>query len=428
MRLTSRPARTIAVAAALVLGASACTADTGTDSDIGKGGVTEPTTIEFWHFFADREAKVIEEVVKDFEKKNDKITVTIKSGQDDEKMKQAIAAGQPVDVGLSYSTDIVGTFCSKDAWRDLGPYIDRDKVKLDQFPEVVRGYTAYKGVQCSMPMLADVYGLYYNKDLLKAGGYTEPPKTMTELAAMGDKLTKLDAKGNIVQAGFVPLMPFYENVASHLGPSWGAEWFDKDGKPTLSTDPGWAEMLTWQKALLDKHGVDKWKKFAAGAGDEFSADNAFMRGKVALNIDGEYRQAFIKADTPQLNYGTAVMPVGGRQERPVRLRLRHRQHHGYRPRLEEPGSCLAAHQVPEHRHRRDRQALRRPPEHSHDGSRAEEVVAQGRRTVQALHRGLREPEELLDPGDAERRRAAEHLRDVHRQLAVGQGPGSPEGS
>jgi multiple sugar transport system substrate-binding protein len=309
VRLTSRPARTIAVAAALVLGASACTADTGTESDVGKGGVTEPTTIEFWHFFADREAKVIEEVVKDFEKKNDKITVTIKSGQDDEKMKQAIAAGQAVDVGLSYSTDIVGTFCSKNAWRDLKPYIERDKVDLDQFPEVVRGYTAYKGVQCSMPMLADVYGLYYNKDLLKAGGYTEPPKTMSELAAMGDKLTKLDAKGNIVQAGFVPLMPFYENVASHLGPSWGAEWFDKDGKPTLSTDPGWAEMLKWQKALVDKHGVAKWKKFAAGAGDEFSADNAFMRGKVALNIDGEYRQAFIKADTPNLNYGTAVMPV-----------------------------------------------------------------------------------------------------------------------
>jgi multiple sugar transport system substrate-binding protein len=164
-------------------------------------------------------------------------------------------------------------------------------------------------VQCSMPMLADVYGLYYNKDLLKAGGFTEPPKTMSELAAMGDKLTKLDAKGNIVQAGFVPLMPFYENVASHLGPSWGAKWFDDNGKPTLSTDPGWAEMLTWQKALLDKHGVEKWKKFAAGAGDEFSADNAFMRGKVALNIDGEYRQAFIKADAPKLNYGTAVMPV-----------------------------------------------------------------------------------------------------------------------
>jgi multiple sugar transport system substrate-binding protein len=295
--------------AALALGATACTAGTESSSEAGKSGVTEPTTIEFWHFFADREAKVIDDVVKDFMAKNPKITVNVKSGQDDEKMKQAIAAGKAVDVGLSYSTDIVGTFCSKKAWQDLGSYIKRDKVDLDMFPKVVRGYTAYKGVQCSMPMLADTYGLYYNKDLLKAGGFTEPPKTMSELAAMGDKLTKLDAKGNIVQAGFVPLMPFYENVASHVGPSFDAEWFNDKGEPQIGKDPGWAEMLTWQKALLDKHGVDKWKKFAAGAGDEFSDDNAFQRGKVALHIDGEYRQAFIKASVPNLNYGTAPFPV-----------------------------------------------------------------------------------------------------------------------
>ena len=310
MRRTIRPASTIAALAALALGATACTAGTEGDSDIGKGGVDKATTIEFWHFFADREAKVIEEVVKDFEKKNDKITVVIKSGQDDEKMKQAISAGKAVDVGLSYSTDIVGTFCSKKAWQDLGPYIERDKVDLDQFPEVVQGYTAYKGTQCSMPMLADVYGLYYNKDLLKAGGFTEPPKTMSELAAMGDKLTKLDARGNIVQAGFVPLMEqFYENSAAHIGPSFGAKWFDESGKPLLSSDPAWAEMLRWQKALVDKHGVAKWKKFAAGAGDEYSANNAFQTGKVAMNIDGEYRTAFIKDQSPKLNYGTAPLPV-----------------------------------------------------------------------------------------------------------------------
>lgn len=309
MTSTSRQRGVIAVLAALALGATACTAGNESESDIGKGGVDKATTIEFWHFFADREAKVIDDVVKDFQKKNPKITVNVKSGQNDDTMKQAISAGKPVDVGLSYSTDIVGTFCSKNAWRDLSEYIKRDKVDLDEFPEVVQGYTAYKGKQCSMPMLADVYGLYYNKDLLAAGGYTAPPKTMTELAAMGDKLTKLDAQGNIVQAGFVPLMPFYENVASHLGPSFGAKWFDESGKPLIGSDPAWAEMLKWQKALLDKHGVAKWKKFAAGAGEEFSTNNAFMQGKVALNIDGEYRGAFIKADTPKLNYATAVMPV-----------------------------------------------------------------------------------------------------------------------
>ncbi len=308
MSRTFRPVSVIAALAALTLGATACTAGTETDSDIGKGGVTEPTTIEFWHFFADREAKVIEEVVKDFEKKNDKITVTVKAGQNDETMKQAISAGQSVDVGLSYSTDIVGTFCAKKAWRDLTPFIKRDKVDLDEFPQVVQDYTAHKDIRCAMPMLSDVYGLYYNKDMLAAGGFTEPPKTMSELATMAEKLTKLDAKGNIVQAGFVPVMGFYENSASHIAPSFGATWF-KDGEAQIGEDPAWAEMLRWQKALLDKHGYAKWSKFVAGAGEEYGPDNAFHRGKIAMNIDGEYRTAFLKDQAPNIKYGTAPLPV-----------------------------------------------------------------------------------------------------------------------
>ncbi|MDQ1658734.1 MAG: multiple sugar transport system substrate-binding protein [Cryptosporangiaceae bacterium] len=303
-----RPAAALAAVLALAA-ASACTAGTPGGGAAAKGGVDKPTTIEFWHFFAGREAAVIASVVKDFEKKNPKITVVIKAGQDDEKMKKAISAGQAVDVGLSYSTDIVGTFCSKKAWRDLASYLKRDKVDLDQFPPVVRSYTAYKGVQCSMPMLADVYGLFYNTDLLAKAGYSAPPKTMTELADMSKKLTKVDARGAITQAGYVPLMPFYENVASHLGPSFGAKWFDGSGKSLIGSDPGWADMLTWHKQQIDVLGADKWKKFKDTAGDEFSAENAFEAGKVALHVDGEYRTAFLKNEVPNLKYATAPLPV-----------------------------------------------------------------------------------------------------------------------
>ncbi len=173
---------------------------------------------------------------------------------------------------------------------------------------MVRGYTEYEGTRCAMPMLADVYGLYYNKDLLAAAGYTAPPKTISELTEMAKKLTKTDAAGNIVTAGFVPISPWYENTPSHWGPNFGAEWF-KDGQPQLSKSEGWAEWLTWQKQLVDAYGVEKWKKFTASLGDEFSADNAFQKGKVALSVDGEYRGAFIRDQAPKLKYGTAALPV-----------------------------------------------------------------------------------------------------------------------
>ena len=77
--------------------------------------------------------------------------------------------------------------------------------------------------------------------------------------------------------------------------------------------PALGKLLEWQKNLVDWYGYDKLERFKAGAGDEFSASNAFETGKVAMNIDGEYRTAFIADEHPELNYGTAPFPVDDSQ-------------------------------------------------------------------------------------------------------------------
>jgi multiple sugar transport system substrate-binding protein len=135
--------------------------------------------VTFWHFFTDREAKAIQTAVDAFEAANPGVKVDVKSGQDDEKTIQAIAPYQPIDVVLSYSTDQIGKFCSTGAWQDLAPYVERDKVDLDQIPAVPKDYTQFDGKRGSMPALSDVYGLYYNKKMLADAGYTEPPKTLS---------------------------------------------------------------------------------------------------------------------------------------------------------------------------------------------------------------------------------------------------------
>jgi multiple sugar transport system substrate-binding protein len=60
---------------------------------------------------------------------------------------------------------------------------------------------------------------------------------------------------------------------------------------------------------VDYYGYDKLVRWNAGAGDEFSPQNAFETGKMAMAIDGEYRTAFLKAEHPDLDYGTAPFPV-----------------------------------------------------------------------------------------------------------------------
>ncbi|WP_029289206.1 ABC transporter substrate-binding protein [Cellulomonas sp. HZM] len=266
-------------------------------------------TIQFWHFFTDREADVIQGVVDDFEKANPGVKVEVKSGQDDQKMRQAISAGQPIDVGLSYSTDQVGPLCSSGDFVDLTSFITRDKVDLDQIPQTVRDYTQFDGKRCTMPALADVYGLYYNKKLLQAAGYTQPPKTLAELSDMAVKLTTYNKDGSIKQLGFMPLLGYYENAEAHWAPSADAKWLNEDGTSAIGSSPGWPVLLQWQKDIVDRlGGYAKLAKFQAGLGEEFSAQNDFQTGRVAMNLDGEYRTAFIADQAKDLDYGTAPFP------------------------------------------------------------------------------------------------------------------------
>lgn len=310
-RMVAVPA-VAALAALGSLGLAACSGGGDTGPTAAESAPSEVTgTVEFWHFFTDREAEVIQSVVDDFEAANPGVTVNVSSGQDDQKMRQAISAGQPIDVGLSYSTDQVGPLCSSGDFVDLAPFIERDGIDLSQIPETVRGYTEFDGVRCTMPALADVYGLYYNKALLADAGYTDPPKTLDELSEMAVKLTTYNADGSIATLGFMPLLGYYENSEAHWAPATGATWLNDDGTSAVGSSAGWAEFFTWQKGLIDElGGYDKLAAFQASLGQEFSEQNDFQTGRVAMNVDGEYRTAFIADQAPDLDYGTAPLPVG----------------------------------------------------------------------------------------------------------------------
>ncbi len=307
IRSPRRTAATLLASASALALLAGCTGTT--DQGIAPTAPAELSgTVSLWHFFTDREADVIQSVVDDFEAAHPGVKVEVHSGQDDEKLQRAIAAGNNVDVGISYSTDIVGSFCSSGAFRDLGPYIQRDRVDMNAFSATVRSYTEYGGVRCSLPVLADVYGLYYNKTLLAAHGYTAPPTTLEQLEEMALALTTYNADGSIATLGFNPLMGYYENSAAHWGPAAAGTWLNADGTSAVGGDAGWQELMSWQKSFVDTIGYAKLQAFTAGLGQEFSADNAFQAGRVAMNLDGEYRTAFIADQTPDLDYATAPFP------------------------------------------------------------------------------------------------------------------------
>jgi multiple sugar transport system substrate-binding protein len=306
---TRTPRKPLAIClVALVAMAAACT-PAPKPAPVATPGVEPSGAVELWHFFTDREAKAIDAVIADFKTKYPKVTVVVKSGQDDTKMLQAIGAGKGPDVGLSYSTDIVGKFCATNAWQDLATYIERDKIDLGKLTPTVRSYTEFRGKRCAMPVLADAYGLYYNKKIFADAGITAAPKTLAELSDLAKRLTIRKPDGTIVRAGFLPLFSFYENSPSHMAPMVGAKWLNDDGTSAIGADAKWKDLLTWQKQLVDWFGYANLEKFRASLGDEWSADNAFQQGKVAMNIDGEWRVAFVRDQAPKLSFGVAPMPV-----------------------------------------------------------------------------------------------------------------------
>ncbi|MEU9021066.1 ABC transporter substrate-binding protein [Actinomadura sp. NPDC048394] len=308
---TSTTRRLAAALAAAGLGLTACTAG-GSGGQSGGPKAGEKQTIEVWHgWSAPHEVKAFQDAVAGFHKLHPNITVKLVKDQTDDRITNAIRGGNPPDVVSSFTTDSVGQWCQSGAWQDLSGDIAGSKLDLNQFPKPVQQYTQYKGRRCAMPLLADAYGLYYNKALMKG---EQPPRTFSELTALAKKLTVRNPDGTIKVAGFMPSAQYYEHQVQHLATQFGATWLTPDGHAAFAADPAVKAYLQWDKSLIDWYGYDNVKKFLHSMGQEFESSNPFEKGKVAMAVDGEWRTKFMQEEAPKVDYGTAPAPVPDGQD------------------------------------------------------------------------------------------------------------------
>ncbi|MBM9508372.1 ABC transporter substrate-binding protein [Actinacidiphila acididurans] len=307
-RLT-KAAAAVAATAAIALLASACT---GQNSSSANDDATKDVTITFWHgWSAPNELKAINDNVARFERAHPNIHVKVQANITDDKINQALRAGgsQAPDVVSSFTTDNVGKFCSSGAFTDLAPFLSRDRIDpAATFPKPMLEYTQYQGKRCTLPLLGDAYGLYYNKKEFAAAGISAPPKTLSEFQQDAVKLTK--TSGNSYrQLGFMPDFHGYESTPGHLAAQWGVKYFDANGKSQVAQDPGFAAMFSWQQQMVKAlGGFDKLEKYRNTFGDEFGAKNPLHTGQVAMGIDGEWRLGMAR-DAGMNDLGVAPFPV-----------------------------------------------------------------------------------------------------------------------
>ncbi|MFG2356120.1 ABC transporter substrate-binding protein [Streptomyces sp. NPDC048521] len=299
-----------ALTVSAVLLTTACTgqSDAGATDDASKD-----TTINFWHAWsAPNEVKAVKSLVTGFEKAHPNIHVNIVGNMTDDKINQALRAGgdNAPDVISSFTTNNVGKFCSSGALVDLNPFFKKSGIDPETtFPKPMNEYTQFDGNRCTVPLLGDAYGLYYNKTAFKKAGITGPPKTWSEFAADAKKLTIPQGEG-YKQLGFMPNYHGWESTTEHYLGQFSPTYFDKNGKSNVAADPAFEKGFTLQKKLVDElGGFQKLEKFRSTLGDEWGPKHPFHTGQVAMQLDGEWRLGMAEEAKPDFEIGVAPLPV-----------------------------------------------------------------------------------------------------------------------
>ena len=237
---------------------------------------------------------------------NPNINIVLKTGMDMATSMKAIVAKKDdaPDISISNGNGNLGWFCGggEGIWLKLNGYIASKTNGLNianTFKSSAQAATISGLNRCALPMPGtEVFGFFYNKDILSKAGYKNPPKTTAELVEYSKKLTTFDKDGNILKAGFVPKSGYYGwgMESMWLGQSFGAKWYSANGSSAFATDPKWAKMFTWQKKFIaDVYGAGDFAKgskaltkFVASMGGEWGEEHDFITGRVAMKMDANW--------------------------------------------------------------------------------------------------------------------------------------------
>lgn len=273
----------VAMAAAIVLGVTAC-GGSGSDDKNDKGSAAKDPaavsgTITYWDTSdAKNEAPTYQALIKDFEAKYPHIKVNYQNVDFttvEQKFKAAAQSGKGApdvvrtDVGLipeyaslHYIAPLDGTTALSDTQDFVAGPMDTTK---------------YEGKTYGVPSVTDTLGLLYNKDIFAKAGIAAPPTTWDELIA--DSAT-IKAKVPGVEGTYVnPDSYFLFPVLF----GEGADLADPAAKKVTINSPEAVKAVTEAKKIYDTSSL---KVDFASAYDNMQT--SFKTGKVAMLVQGPW--------------------------------------------------------------------------------------------------------------------------------------------
>ena len=277
----------------------------GGSSDSG-ATTTTPTTITFSYLWGGKEAESLEKVIASYNASQTAVKVVGVSSPDSQKQLTSMSSSKgSFDISDNFG-DTVGAWASKGIIAPLDDYLASEKVDTADFVPAAIKQMQYEGKTYALPIAVHSLQLVYNKKLLAEAG-VQPPKTMDELAAAAQKLTKVNAAGTVTQLGLGS--PDDLATLTALGFAFGGAW--DDGKAPTPTQQGNVAALSWyQDKVVKKVGAAKLAAFVGGQGQYLSAQDPFFSGKVAMRLDGEWTSVSSSV-TPNLDWGVTAIPTAG---------------------------------------------------------------------------------------------------------------------
>ncbi len=260
--------------------------------------ISAQTTIEWWQFWTDAGIKpTINAMVEEFEKANPDIKVKVTDltwANGHEKLVMAFASGTAPDV-VELGSDWLAEFIVNGHIDDITSYIVPDSSEYDGW-----SMATYQDKVYARPWILGTRVLFGNRDILNRAGYPEDtlPTLLIALRRMANKVTSMKTGLYGWGSNTPEQHRLYKKFLPFLW-SFGGQIFSDDGKVCVLSSGKAIEALRVYKILHDSSGY---------VADQRGIEDAFLDGKIAFILSGDWLLKRIKLENRELNFFTTVMP------------------------------------------------------------------------------------------------------------------------
>lgn len=272
--------------------------------------------ISYWEKWGSFERDACQAMVDAFNNSQDDIFVHyVNASQVDRKAMLAIIGHDPPDVVGLWANN-VAPFAADGALLQLDDLMASTGLDKERYIPNYLKLGMYNDRVYALPTTPSSVGLYYNKDhfreqadALRSAGLdpNRGPITTDELDRYAEVLNVFGKDGRPLRMGFLPTEPGWFNWT--WGYYFGGKIFDEKHELMTTDDPRNIEALLWTKGYAERYGRENLLQFRSGFGNFDSPQNAFIDGRVSMEIQGVWFSNFIRRHRPHMEFGVVPVPL-----------------------------------------------------------------------------------------------------------------------